>query len=82
MLVVINKEGKVAGSFRADPIETGSGTVQARLPSQSSSTMRRGADRFSYHELDAPESLLEKSAEELHEGLRQQLRASGIDVSD
>jgi hypothetical protein len=63
--VITNREGRILGSVRSDPIETEIGTVQFQ---------RRPTPEVKYYELDVTEELLHQPAERVHEYLLKELK--------
>jgi hypothetical protein len=63
--VITNREGRVLGSIRTDPVKTDRGIMQfkARTSSEQKS-----------HDLDIPDELLNQDVENLHRELERRLK--------
>ena len=66
LAVITDLEGNILGTVRADPVKIGGGVTVQFHPSPS--------DKQKYHDVEVPESLLRKSAEDLHKELASKLK--------
>jgi hypothetical protein len=64
--VITDREGRIVGSVRLDPVKTDKGTIQFQV---------RPSSQQKSHDLDIPDALLSQSVENLHKEFERTLKS-------